>query len=165
MLKKLVFSCLASAGLLFGLDSCPNLSIKAPSFNDARILELEYIVESEISWKILKNTIENYNNTDKPVEYFYTELLDSIENTKIYSDLLKIRYEIDYLVNVLYRYDVDSPQIKKLEDEYDRLLSYIKPRNKNWCNERSNMDIKVMISADRSDRLKNSKYKEFNEAK
>lgn len=137
-MKKYILASMALSSLIFASDSCPDLSTKATDAKTADGIRIGLMYGSPIALKVYADSIKKFNNTDSADEFF-SESLPKYGLTPIWDDLVSIRYVIDEC-------GINLEKRQLLENEYEKLLDSIEPKNPDWCrNKTVEQDIKTEI--------------------
>ena len=157
-MKRVVFINLVVSSLLFGANTngaCPDLSKKSINIDESRQIGTDLRNFTALGADVYFDLLKKYNKTQDIDAYIVKETLAEVGDTLIYGDLLGIRYRIDDLVNVTHKYKADSEEIKKLEEEYLRVVNLIDSKNNNWCNNGASDEVKEFVIKELRAKLKN----------
>lgn len=153
-MRRFIFSGLLFTNvLLANSDVCPDLSKKSQNIEESKGIKEALIGALPNAWMVYSESLMNYNKTDDIEQYIATDTLSELGVSIVWGELLRIRYEISTLIDT-HKYTVDSEQIKKLENEYKRLINKIEPKNSNWCNELASKEIKKFMKIEIESRVK-----------
>lgn len=162
-MKKIILGSLLAANFMFGDNvkylyedsqlTCPNLSGDLPKCYSCDDNGRKKLIEEHIEimrslkedfktirngelWDIYEKALQNYNNKQNIDEYIDSQVWLGIKRYPIHLSLINLKESIN-------NYSPAEPKenLEKYKNEFNRIISLIKPENPDWCFEIANKDV------------------------